>query len=149
MSNVKRMDLWTVVQNYLEKNPAGVTAGALIKEAMKKTGLSRATIYEDIGRWYNQGKLYREKGRYYSEEPSKRKLDLLVEEAFRTLKEKNDTFTLEQVASEVGVPPSEIEASVYRLVKKHGWETKKTEEGDIVITTYKYEPIFFATKIPE
>jgi len=143
------MDLWTVVQDYLEKNPAGVRAGALIKEAMKKTGLSRATIYEDVSRWYNQGKIYREKGRYYSEEPSKQKLDLLVEDAFRTLKDKNDTFTLEQVASEVGFPPSEIEASVYRLVKKHGWETEKTDKGDVVIRTYKHETVFFVSKIPK
>jgi DNA-binding Lrp family transcriptional regulator len=57
----------------------------------------------------------------------------LVEKALLKIAEEQDRTTLEEVASEVGIPPSSIEPSVYRLVQKHGWKTSKTKLGDVEI----------------
>jgi len=151
MSNVKSMGNLDKAERMLRQCPHGIKAA----DFMRKMGfLSRQTAYNYLNSLELKGKAYNEHGLWFpkevgiSEEPSKRKLDHLVEEAFRSLKEKNDTFTLEQVASEVGLPPSNIRASVYRLVKKHGWQTEKTDRG-VVIRTYKHETVIFVTEIPK
>lgn len=70
LSNVKRMDVWTVVRTVLEKSP-GIKAKELIRKVREKTGLARSTIYDRMASFELQGKIYREKGRYYLEKPQK------------------------------------------------------------------------------
>jgi len=64
LSNVKRMDIWTVVRTILEKSPR-VKAKELILKIKRKTGLSRSTIYEHLLSFVLRGKLCREKGWYW------------------------------------------------------------------------------------
>lgn len=64
MSNVKRMDIWKVVRTVLEKNP-GLKGGQLWRKVRGKTGLSRSTIYYHLESFGMQGKIRREKGRYW------------------------------------------------------------------------------------
>lgn len=59
--------------------------------------------------------------------------DDLVEKALLKLAEEENRTTMEEVASEVGIPPSNIEPSVYRLIKKYGWKTSKTKLGEVEI----------------
>jgi len=148
MSNVKSMENLDKAERMLRQCPHGIRAA----DFMRKMGFrSRQTAYNYLNSLELKGKAYNEHGLWFPKEGKAQdsSLDTSVEEAMQKLAKKKDEFSIEEVASEVGVPPSEIEASVYRLVKKHGWETNKTEEGDIVIRTYKYEPVFFVTKIPE
>jgi len=56
-----------------------------------------------------------------------------LEKALRKLAKKQSKTTMEEVASEVGLPPSNIEHSVYRLVQKYGWTTSKTRLGEVEI----------------
>jgi hypothetical protein len=70
-----------------------------------------------------------------SRQPNLKKtfVDDLVEKALQKLaKEQRDT-TMEEVASEVGIPPSNIELLVYRLIQKYGWMTSKTGLGEVKI----------------
>ncbi|MCJ7763412.1 hypothetical protein MUP38_08175 [Candidatus Bathyarchaeota archaeon] len=59
--------------------------------------------------------------------------DDLVERALLKLAKEQNKTTMEEVASEVGIPPSSIELSVYRLVQKYGWKTSKTRLGEVEI----------------
>jgi len=56
-----------------------------------------------------------------------------VEKALLELAKEQCKTTMEEVASKVGIPPSSIELSVYRLVQKHGWKTSKTKLGEVEI----------------
>ena len=58
------MDFWTVLRTILEKNP-GIAAKKLIEKLRGRLHLSRSTIYERLGSLDLQGKIEREKGRYY------------------------------------------------------------------------------------
>jgi len=64
LSNVKRLDIWTVIRTILEKNP-GIRARELIEKMREKTGLSRSTVYAHLYTFHNQGKVHRVKGRYW------------------------------------------------------------------------------------
>ena len=63
----------------------------------------------------------------------RRSSDDLVEKALLKLAKDQNKTTIEEVASEVGIPPSSIELSVYRLVQKYGWKTSKTRFGEVEI----------------
>jgi hypothetical protein len=63
----------------------------------------------------------------------KKSSDDLVEKALLKLEKEQNKTTMEEVASEVGIPPSSIELSVYRLVQKYGWKTSKTRLGEVEI----------------
>jgi len=119
---------------------------------MKKMGFSsRQTAYNYLNSLELKGKAYNEHGLWFPKEGKVRDPNLgsSVEEALRKLAEKKDEFSLEEVAGEVGSPPSGIEASIYRFVKKHDWETYRSSNGELMIRTYKHEPSFFVSKIPK
>lgn len=59
--------------------------------------------------------------------------DDLVEKALLKLEKEENSTTMEEVASEVGIPPSNIELSVYRVIKKYRWTTSKTRLGEVNI----------------
>jgi hypothetical protein len=63
----------------------------------------------------------------------KKSSDDSLEKALLKLAKKQNKTTMEEVASEVGIPPSSIELSVYRLVQKYGWTTSKTRLGEVEI----------------
>ena len=64
------MDVWTVTRTILEKSP-GIKRKELLPLVMKKTGLGQSAICEHWTSLEVRGKIYREKGRYYLEAPSK------------------------------------------------------------------------------
>ena len=64
LSNVERLNIWTVTRTILEKNP-GIKSGQLWKKVGEKTGFGRSTIYDDFSSFELQGKLYREKGKCF------------------------------------------------------------------------------------
>jgi hypothetical protein len=63
----------------------------------------------------------------------KKSSDDLIEKALLKLAKEQNKTTMEEVASEVGIPPYSIELSVYRLVQKYGWKTSKTRLGEVEI----------------
>ena len=63
----------------------------------------------------------------------KKSSDDLIEKALLKLAEEQNRTSMEEVASKVGIPPSSIELSVYRLVQKYGWTTSKTRLGEVEI----------------
>jgi hypothetical protein len=73
----------------------------------------------------------------------------LVEKALLKLAKAQNKTTIEEVASEVGILPSSIELSIYRLVQKYGWATSKTRLGEVEIdfkkpfdiNTVKFGPV--------
>jgi hypothetical protein len=79
----------------------------------------------------------------------KKSSDDSLEKALLKLAKKQNKTTMEEVASEVGIPPSSIELSVYRLVQKYGWTTSKTVLGETEIdfkkpfdiNTLKFGPV--------
>lgn len=137
MPHVEFMEKLDRADKLLRQFPHGIRAVDFAQEF----GVKRQNAYDFLNSLEVRGFAYSEHGLWFpkeneihdTEDPSQRKLDDLVEEAFTTLEKENDRFTLQQVASKVGLPPSDIEASVYRLVKKHGWETEKSDTGDIEI----------------
>jgi predicted transcriptional regulator len=100
LSNVKRMNIWTVVRTVLEKNP-GIKAKELIKKVRGKTGLSRSTIYEHLNSLVLRGMIYREKGKYWLEKPSDEKY-----------KDATDIQLLKQLEERLG---SELDLTPLRL----------------------------------
>jgi hypothetical protein len=68
-----------------------------------------------------------------SKQPLPKASDDLLEKTLLKIRRKQHTTTFEEVASNIGIPPSNIETSIYKLVQKHGWETSKTKLGDIEI----------------
>lgn len=70
MSNVKKLNIETIIRTVLEKNPA-IKANDLVKKVGGKTGLSRSTIYVHLGSLDNGKKIFRDNGRYWIEKPKK------------------------------------------------------------------------------
>ena len=60
-------------------------------------------------------------------------LEKAIENALDKLEKVDSTITLNKIASEVGVHPSEIESIIYRIAKNHGMEVR-TLRGEKVIT---------------
>jgi len=63
------MDLLKIVRNILEKSPAGLPAKELIAKVKKKAGCSRSTIYVHLYSYFNNSEIFRERGRYWLENP--------------------------------------------------------------------------------
>ena len=63
----------------------------------------------------------------------KKSSDDSLEKALLELAKEQSKTTMEEVASKVGIPPSNIELSVYRLVQKYGWTISKTRVGEVEI----------------
>lgn len=82
----------------------------------------------------NLKKLDRHLRKAFANQPSSKQLSYdPVEKALLKLSEEQNKTTMEEVASQVGIPPSNIEKSVYQLVQKHGWKTSKTRLGELEI----------------
>ena len=64
MSNVKRLDVWTVVRTILEQNP-GIKSGQLWRKVGEKTGYGRSALYERFDSFEEQGKIVRDKGKCF------------------------------------------------------------------------------------
>jgi len=62
------MDKWTAIRTILEKNP-GIKRKELLPKVMKLTGKGRSVITDAFSHFEYIGKIYREKGRYYLDEP--------------------------------------------------------------------------------
>ena len=74
----------------------------------------------------------------------KKSSENLLEETLLKLAEEQNKTTMEEVASQVGMPPSIIELSVYRLVQKHGWKTSRIRLGEVEIDFNKpFDPRAF------
>lgn len=126
MSNVKRLDFWTVVRTIIEKNP-GIKSNELIQKVKKKTGKSRSTIYDHLSTFDNQDKIYREKGRYWIEKPSSNSkpnkgnlkfFDFLEKRAIRKQKEK--AKKLEELEKRREIINREM------MTKEHEWNPDVT-----------------------
>lgn len=70
MSNVKKLNIETIIRTVLEKNPA-IKPKDLVKKVGDKTGLSRSTIYVHISSLVTRKEIFKDKGRYWIEEPKK------------------------------------------------------------------------------
>lgn len=126
------MDISTVVRTVLEKNP-GMKAKELIAKVREKTGLSRSVVYGHLGSFEVQGKIYREKGRYWLEKPQKIEeqssneflLHLNLSKVVAAIERLWDILmrspTREEIAFETGVPPEEAEKLAYKTAPQTGW----------------------------
>ena len=70
LSNVKTIDLDSIIRTVLEKNPA-IKAKDLLKKLRDKTGLARSTLYIHFSSLESRGKLYRARGFYWIEKPKR------------------------------------------------------------------------------
>lgn len=68
LSDNKFMDKWTATRTILEKNP-GIKRKELLPKVMKLTDKGKSVITDAFSRFEYRGKIFREKGRYYLEEP--------------------------------------------------------------------------------
>jgi len=66
MTNGKRMDIWTATRTVLEESP-GLKASELLARVKHRTGLGRSTVYSHLESFDVQGKIEREKGKYWLE----------------------------------------------------------------------------------
>lgn len=67
------MDIWTATRTFLKRNP-GVRRKELLPYVIRKTGKGKSAICDEWSSLDLQGKIYRDKGRYWLEKPSKEKL---------------------------------------------------------------------------
>ena len=120
MSNVKRMDIWTVVRTILEKNP-GIKGDKLWRKVREKTDLSRSTIYGHLSSFELKDKIYREKGRYWLEKPSKQNTED-VAGYLQLLKQLE-----EKLGSKVDLAPLRILATGLNGLTRSGARVSKRE----------------------
>jgi V8-like Glu-specific endopeptidase len=67
------MDIWTATRTVLEKNP-GLRRKFLLPQVIVKTGKGKTAICSKWSTWALQGKIYREKGKYWLEKPTQSKI---------------------------------------------------------------------------
>ncbi len=114
--------------------PHGISAS----EYAKKVGIHRTQVYDILNSLAVRGLAKSEHGIWFPNDPDSEKPYIdLVEKVLLKLSEEHNSITMEEVASKVGIPPSIIEVSVYKLVQKYGWKTAKTKLGDIKIDFMK------------
>ena len=118
--------------------PRGVRAA----QFARKLGIHRTAAYDILNSLELKEQARNERGLWFPKEPNLEKpYDALVESALLKLAKDQNKTTMEEVASEVGIPPSSIELSIYRLVHKYGWMTSKTKLGEVEIDFKKpFEP---------
>jgi DNA-binding NtrC family response regulator len=110
--------------------PRGIRAA----QFARKLGIHRTAAYDILNSLELKDWARNEHGLWFPKEPDLEKPYYdLVEKALLKLAEEQNKTTMEEVASQVGIPPSNIEASIYRLVQKYGWKTSKIRLGEIEI----------------
>ena len=130
MSNEKFTKKLATYHKVLLQFPRGTTA----LELAEKLGIHRTAVYDFLNSMESRGLARNEHGLWFAREPELEKpYDDRVEKAMLKLAEEQNKTTMEEVASEVGLPPSSIEPAVYRMVGKHKWKTRRTKLDEVEI----------------
>lgn len=100
-------------------------------ELCKRAGVHLSTFYRIRPLLESKGIMKETKDGYvlwtFSE------LDWMVEKAFKEIRKEGYSMTLEAIAGKVGLPPSKIEAALYRIAKKYGMIIRTLDSGKKII----------------